>query len=251
MDSGDFLDELLVMHLHRFLANWTDDRVVWAGLTLWTFYVGGWCCQVVWCSPSISPRRLQRWGLWRRRQRWDLLSAGRRPRWQPLAQRCGRPLKRCRAKKRGAHMHIGSLDHLLFQWSWQRCARTPDVMITDGFPEFRGDFFFQSGEYDGILQVIVDADAPWQNGKYEKHGGCQSRIFWQRALRLKSLSRPTIWRISWQRSCRWRIGEGIRANVPHEFFTWRCGRPRGVPRAEQRWRRSGLIGEGILATHED
>ena len=34
VDSGDVLDELLVKHLHRFLANWTDDRVVWGGLTL-------------------------------------------------------------------------------------------------------------------------------------------------------------------------------------------------------------------------
>ena len=47
---------------------------------------------------------------------------------------------------------------------------TPDVMITDGGPEFRGDFA-QSGEYDGILQVVVDSDAPWQNGKCERHGG--------------------------------------------------------------------------------
>ena len=45
-----------------------------------------------------------------------------------------------------------------------------DVMITDGGPEFRGDFV-QSGEYAGILQVIVDADAPWHNGKCERHGG--------------------------------------------------------------------------------
>ena len=43
-------------------------------------------------------------------------------------------------------------------------------MITDGGPEFRGDVA-QSGEYAGILQVVVDADAPWQNGKCEKHGG--------------------------------------------------------------------------------
>ena len=28
----------------------------------------------------------------------------------------------------------------------------------------------QSGEYAGILQVVVDADAPWQNGKCERHG---------------------------------------------------------------------------------
>ena len=41
-------------------------------------------------------------------------------------------------------------------------------MITDGGPEFRGDFA-QSGEYAGILQVVVDADAPWQNGKCERH----------------------------------------------------------------------------------
>ena len=31
-----------------------------------------------------------------RRQRWDSLSAGHRPRWRPLAQRCGRPLEWCR-----------------------------------------------------------------------------------------------------------------------------------------------------------
>ena len=46
----------------------------------------------------------------------------------------------------------------------RRYFGTPDVMITDGGPEFRGDFA-QSGEYAGILQVIVDADAPWQDGK--------------------------------------------------------------------------------------
>ena len=43
-------------------------------------------------------------------------------------------------------------------------------MITDSGPEFRGDFV-QSGECAGILQVIVDANAPWQNGKCERHGG--------------------------------------------------------------------------------
>ena len=57
-----------------------------------------------------------------------------------------------------------------FQRSWRRYFGTPDVMITDGGPEFRGDFA-QSGEYAGILQVVVDADAPWQNGKCERHGG--------------------------------------------------------------------------------
>ena len=57
-----------------------------------------------------------------------------------------------------------------FQRSWRRYFGTPDVMITDGGPEFRGDFA-QSGEYAGILQVVVDADAPWQNGNCERHGG--------------------------------------------------------------------------------
>ena len=51
-----------------------------------------------------------------------------------------------------------------FQRSWRRYFGTPEVMITDGGPEIRGDFG-QSGEYAGILQVIVDADAPWQTGK--------------------------------------------------------------------------------------
>ena len=55
-----------------------------------------------------------------------------------------------------------------FQRSWRCYFGTPDVMITDGGLEFRGDFT-QSGEYAGILQVIVDA--PWQNGKCERHGG--------------------------------------------------------------------------------
>ena len=57
-----------------------------------------------------------------------------------------------------------------FQRSWRRYFGTPDVMITKGGPEFRGHFA-QSGEYAGILQVVVDADAPWQNGKCERHGG--------------------------------------------------------------------------------
>ena len=42
-------------------------------------------------------------------------------------------------------------------------------MINDGGPEFRCDFA-QTGEYAGILLIIVDADAPGQNGKCERHG---------------------------------------------------------------------------------
>ena len=56
-----------------------------------------------------------------------------------------------------------------FQRSWRRYFATPNIMITDGGPQVRGDFA-QSGEYAGILQVVVDADAPWQNGKCERHG---------------------------------------------------------------------------------
>ena len=87
-----------------------------------------------------------------------------------------------------------------FQRSWRRYFGTPDVMITDGGPEFRGDFA-QSGEYAGFLQVIVDADAPWQNGKCERHG-VWSRIFWRRASKLKLFSHLTIWKTFWQRLCR-------------------------------------------------
>ena len=43
-------------------------------------------------------------------------------------------------------------------------------MITDDGPEFRGDIV-QSGECAGIMQVVVDADSSWQNGKRERHGG--------------------------------------------------------------------------------
>ena len=57
----------------------------------------------------------------------------------------------------------------IFQRSWCRYFSSPDVMITDGGPEFRGDFV-HSEKYAGILQVI-DADTPWQNGKCERHGG--------------------------------------------------------------------------------
>ena len=71
-------------------------------------------------------------------------------------------------------MHIGTPDHThsnpFFQWSWRRYFGTPDVTIIDGGPEFRGDFV-HSGEYADFLQVVVDADAPWQNGKRERHGG--------------------------------------------------------------------------------
>ena len=87
-----------------------------------------------------------------------------------------------------------------FQRSWRRYFGTPDVMITDGGPEFRGDFA-QSGEYAGILQVVVDAEAPWQNGKCERHGGW-SRIFWRKALKLKWFSHLMIWKTFWQRLCR-------------------------------------------------
>ena len=69
-------------------------------------------------------------------------------------------------------------------------------MIMDGGPEFRGDFG-QSGEYAGILQVIVDADAPW----CERHGELVEDLL-AKDSRLKSFSRLTIWRISWQKVCR-------------------------------------------------
>ena len=87
-----------------------------------------------------------------------------------------------------------------FQRSWRRYFGTPDVMITDGGPEFRGDFA-QSGEYAGILQVIVDADALGRKVSV-KDMGVWSRIFWRRASKLKLFSHLTIWKTFWQRLCR-------------------------------------------------
>ena len=57
-----------------------------------------------------------------------------------------------------------------FQRSWRRYFGTPHDIITDGGAECRGDFA-QSGEYAGILQMIVDADAPWQHGGVRKTWG--------------------------------------------------------------------------------
>ena len=72
-------------------------------------------------------------------------------------------------------------------------------MITDGGPEFRRDFV-HSGEYAGILQVIVDADAPWQNGKCERHGGFVKDLL-AKGFETEVVSYPTIWKTFWQRLC--------------------------------------------------
>ena len=56
-----------------------------------------------------------------------------------------------------------------FQRSWRYYFGTPDVMIAGGGPGFRQNFA-HFGEYAGILQITVDADAPWQNGKCGRHG---------------------------------------------------------------------------------
>ena len=57
-----------------------------------------------------------------------------------------------------------------FQRWWRRYFGTPDVMITGGAPELLGDSA-QSGEYAGILQVIVDVDAPRQIWKCGRQRG--------------------------------------------------------------------------------
>ena len=87
----------------------------------------------------------------------------------------------------------------IFQRSWRRYFSTPDVMITDGGPEFPGDFV-HSEKYAGILQVIVDADAPWQNGKCERHGGIVKDLL-AKGYETEVVSYPTIWKTFWQRLC--------------------------------------------------
>ena len=58
------------------------------------------------------------------------------------------------------------------------------------------------GEYAGILQVVVDADAPWQNGKCERHGGLVKDLL-AKGLETEVVftTSLTIWKTFWQRLC--------------------------------------------------
>ena len=67
------------------------------------------------------------------------------------------------------------LEHSAFHtWttyakSWLKYYGPPEVLLTDGGTEFRGDFERRL-EQSGTLQAVTDADSPWQNGRTERHG---------------------------------------------------------------------------------
>eukprot|EP00435_Cladocopium_sp_Y103_P028304 s1227_g7.t1 len=58
---------------------------------------------------------------------------------------------------------------LLFESLWLRPFGLPAVLISDQGSEFKGYFERRLEQY-GVLQVVCDAAAPWQNGRCERHG---------------------------------------------------------------------------------
>ena len=58
----------------------------------------------------------------------------------------------------------------LFQEIWLRPFGSPEIILSDGGTEFRGQFE-RSCEQTGCMQIISDSASPWQNGRVERHGG--------------------------------------------------------------------------------
>ena len=56
-----------------------------------------------------------------------------------------------------------------FVASWVRTMGLPETIITDGGSEFAGQFA-ENAQSRGLLHHVTDANAPWQNGKTERHG---------------------------------------------------------------------------------
>eukprot|EP00959_Pyramimonas_sp_CCMP1952_P278721 5827655-Pyramimonas_sp.AAC.1 len=53
---------------------------------------------------------------------------------------------------------------------WLRCFGPPELLVCDGGPEFQGEFS-KGLEQHGVFQHVVSAEAPWGNGRCERHGG--------------------------------------------------------------------------------
>ena len=53
---------------------------------------------------------------------------------------------------------------------WIRAFGAPEILLSDGGPEFDGEFS-RRFEQLGVLQHVCDAESPWQNGRCERHGG--------------------------------------------------------------------------------
>eukprot|EP00435_Cladocopium_sp_Y103_P028637 s478_g7.t1 len=58
----------------------------------------------------------------------------------------------------------------VFVTSWVRFYGAPHMVICDAGNEFKGHFE-RSLENAGILQHVIHPEAPWENGKAERHGG--------------------------------------------------------------------------------
>ena len=58
----------------------------------------------------------------------------------------------------------------VFARLWLRIFGPPEILISDGGPEFRGEFE-RHLEQQGSFHHVTDADSPWQNGRCERHGG--------------------------------------------------------------------------------
>ena len=189
LDSADVFDGLLEKHLNWFLANSTDDRAV-CGATQWSYYVCAWTNSVcvtrgsdaasvrefnwlhqeVWCSPSIL------------RRRWGLLRGGsggiHYP--QAIGLACSRPPNAVGdhwsgvVRKRGGYTctsaHLTTLTRPLLSevvaalfWHTRRHDHWRRPRVSWRLCSIRRVRWHSAGGRR--------ADAPWQNGECEKHGG--------------------------------------------------------------------------------
>lgn len=70
---------------------------------------------------------------------------------------------------------IRLIDHTAQQISralttgWTRISGNPEVVLTDGGPEFQGHFI-RTIELLGVMHVVANADSPRENSRCERHG---------------------------------------------------------------------------------
>ena len=58
---------------------------------------------------------------------------------------------------------------ITYKKTWLRYFGPPEILITDGGSEFKGDFGRRL-EQSATFQSVTDAEALWQNGRAERHG---------------------------------------------------------------------------------
>ena len=62
-----------------------------------------------------------------------------------------------------------------FERTWIRYVGLPEVLMTDGGPEFF-ESFERGCEHVGIFQHVCDATSAWQNGRCERHGDWMKEV---------------------------------------------------------------------------